>query len=341
MKEIELKFGANLLNFEDFYCELKKYGTVSDIKELYLKNTYYDSKDNYLLKKGAGVRIRECDGFKEQTIKWNSKKDGALFNRNEENITLDKKDNLDINKFSANARAVFESFKQEFNQDIRLLETIKTDFKRQLFNFTFENAIFEIAYDSGTIFSMVTNKKSPILELEIELKEDANDKLESLIYKLLKLLFSLKTSLTLEPFSKMYKGAVMSNFAKVNLDVGNNLQDSYKSFLNTLGLCYLHDVQALNFYNKSLENLEAKLNEYLKIAKEKLAFETNSSINTEFLNKDVSCFNEKDHFMIATFIKDKLQNLYIKEPLELSDTFLRTKQKDNLVFILPFLFNCL
>ena len=87
--------------------------------------------------------------------------------------------------------------------------------------------------------------------------------------------------------------------------------------------------------------LEAKLNEYLKIAKEKLAFETNSSINTEFLNKDVSCFNEKDHFMIATFIKDKLQNLYIKEPLELSDTFLRTKQKDNLVFILPFLFNCL
>ena len=229
-KEIELKFGieGNQCNLRQIFSKI---GTVSDEQELHLDNTYFDTDKKELFAIRAGLRIRHADNFSEQTLKVKGQNIGGLHQRSEFNLPIDS--SASVPNLKAFPK---EAFPADFNLDDlqkRLKKVCRINFTRKLFNLNVLDSTFEVAYDSGYI-EVEGNKKYPLNELELELKETSvkEQDLLKLCSLVCNYLAQTQLPLLLEPFSKMHRASLLQQGKVISLNLAQF--DSQNTTVKTL-----------------------------------------------------------------------------------------------------------
>ncbi|WP_252345791.1 inorganic triphosphatase, partial [Shewanella indica] len=129
-----------------------------------LSNGYYDTPELALRQLDMGLRVRGCDGKREQTIKTAGRVSGGIHSRPEYNVDID-----------ANS-PVLSLFPAEIwpeNTDIDGLQArlgclFHTDFQRCCWLVIQGDSLIELALDTGTISA--GGRSESLCELEFELK---------------------------------------------------------------------------------------------------------------------------------------------------------------------------
>ncbi|WP_447018370.1 CYTH domain-containing protein [Shewanella algae] len=129
-----------------------------------LSNGYYDTPELALRQLDMGLRVRGCDGKREQTIKTAGRVSGGIHSRPEYNVDID-----------ANS-PVLSLFPAEIwpeNSDIDALQArlaclFHTDFQRCRWLVVQGESLIELALDTGTIAA--GGQSESLCELEFELK---------------------------------------------------------------------------------------------------------------------------------------------------------------------------
>lgn len=240
-KEIELKLG--LLHPCSFIEEaLGSAGKVSNVRQDNLQNIYFDTADKKLFGMKAGLRIRRGSNFAEQTLKMRGQTLGGIHIRNEYNINIDG--DLQVPDLKLFPEGVFppEIKLQELQSSLEI--QCEINFVRQCYDLEYKNCVFEIAVDTGLI--QADGKQCPLLELEIEVKRcDENTVLLPLFDELVQKLAAAGVPLTMEPFSKMRRAALLMGYDNRNSIAlpENNIEDivsyislSLRTFEVLLGL---------------------------------------------------------------------------------------------------------
>ncbi len=241
-REIELKLGL-LEPFDKLNEVLLTIGGISTKRTDDLENIYYDTKDRALYDLKAGLRVRKGRKCHEQTLKVRGSTLGGVHSRNEYNVDLkaDQK-KPDLKLFPAQA------FPEGTDLDALqqgLVEQCHINFRRESYDLEYKGCVFEISVDNG--FILAKDLKAPILELEIELKQAADDKVElvSLFDELVRALAKAGVPLTLEPFSKMHRAAMLMGVQDRNTmalpenpagNIGAYIAVNLKTFETLLGL---------------------------------------------------------------------------------------------------------
>ena len=141
-----------------------------------LENTYYDTRDRRLEKKGASLRIRRFEKddevVYEHTVKYGGAVTEGLHQRYEWNVISDTSD-LDMKLFMKQAGEADDPIEllQEVMEGITVdeLEPLcGTSFERTKYTFGFGDSIMEACFDYGTIRG--GSKTETICELELELE---------------------------------------------------------------------------------------------------------------------------------------------------------------------------
>lgn len=132
-----------------------------------LTNGYFETPDLQLRQWDMGLRVRGCDGLREQTIKTAGSVIGGVHSRPEYNVDINQ-DKPDLGLFpqeiwpeAANISAV----------QLRLACLFDTDFERRTWHITVDESVIEVALDIGSISVTHDGKveSEPICELEFEL----------------------------------------------------------------------------------------------------------------------------------------------------------------------------
>lgn len=211
-KEIELKLG--LLHPCAFIEEaLSAAGTVSNIRQDNLQNIYFDTRDKKLFGMEAGLRIRRGSNFAEQTLKMRGQALGGIHSRNEYNVSIDG--DLQVPDLKLFPEGVFppETNLEKLQSSLEI--QCEINFVRQCYDLEYKGCLFEIAVDTGLI--QAGGRQCPLLELEIEVKRcDEHTELLPLFDELVQELAEAGVPLTLEPFSKMHRAALLMGFADRN-----------------------------------------------------------------------------------------------------------------------------
>lgn len=231
-QEIELKLGL-LKPCGNLGKILGKIGRVTSIKSENLENIYFDSRDKLLFGMQAGLRIRRGEDFAEQTLKMRGRSLGGLHSRAEYNVSIDRELKLpQLKRFPAEVFAAagvdVDKLQSELQQECAI------NFKRVSYDFSYADCLFEIAVDEGTIEA--GGKSAPILELEIELKKSRlqHDEIVVIFDDILQQLGRAGVPLTLEPFSKMHRAALLLGYAERNsIKLPDNPAGSITSCINT------------------------------------------------------------------------------------------------------------
>lgn len=144
-----------------------------------LKNKYFDTPDLQLRRWDMGLRIRQVDSKREQTIKTAGTVIGGVHNRPEFNVNIEQ-DFPHLALFPSHIwpnntelECVNDSLKCLFN----------TDFHRQCWHVSWNNSLIEVALDVGSIY--VDEFNEPICELELELISGTSESLITLAEYLL------------------------------------------------------------------------------------------------------------------------------------------------------------
>lgn len=162
---------------------------------------YYDTPDMGLAKKDVIFRIRSEEEACIATMKWNAVEDFGLYEREEVDV------NLGPNPPNQIDREIFRGTKAfDIVSDISgdLLQCINVDFIRRKKVVSFGQSLVELAIDMGNITA--GKGKSPICELEIELKEGNKEDLVALGKEIVE-----KYSLEPEKSSKFARGKKLLN----------------------------------------------------------------------------------------------------------------------------------
>jgi inorganic triphosphatase YgiF len=168
--EIELKYSigsdeiADAIWNDDEIKAMEENGSRS-LEEL--NAVYYDTEDLDLLKHDIAYRIREEGPRVVASLKWNGKTEGALHTREELNVNLGEgkcTDPPDPNVFS---QSEIGSELLDLIGQRPLHGFIQVHVSRRKLRVDTNDAIFEIALDSGTV--VTENGTCPISEAEIEL----------------------------------------------------------------------------------------------------------------------------------------------------------------------------
>lgn len=268
-KEIELKYGV-IGEISNLEASVKQLGICSNLKEDNLNNSYFDTANRDLFKINAGLRIRKGNDFCEQTLKIKSSNLGGLHIRQEYNIECSRRRvKPSLNDFDKN---VFPKNFDIATINKNLIKLGEINFTRQSVNLEFDNCLFELCYDKGTIF--IEDKQLAINEFEVELLEQNNQDLniDSLFYKLSLALNKSDLPLTLEPFSKMHKASLLLNTADlIELPVRTNQMQGLEHGINNAILCFeklfgllmfRRDLSSLMYFNSACAVLLMYLKEY-------------------------------------------------------------------------------
>ena len=205
-QEIELKFGVigvctNLRKI------LQSIGKVENEHVDNLTNIYFDTNKRDFYEMQAGLRIRKANDYTEQTLKIRGSNIAGVHVRNEYNVRIDENAKKpDLSLFPLDA---FPDGTDLAQLQKKLRKDCELDFTRHSYDFRFGEALFEVSYDRGGI--LYEGGKYPINELEVELKEASlsEEELLDAFLNLVKALDEKGIALTLEPFSKMHKDAVL------------------------------------------------------------------------------------------------------------------------------------
>ncbi len=158
-QEIELKYQIDEKTAKNVTALLIPF-TILSQGQIFLKNSYYDSTDNYFAQHKMGFRVRCQNGEFCQTLKTKGKIENGLHIRPEYEMAIPSEiPNLEL----------FHNF-QDLNlpTNLKLEEKFSTDFQRTYWLIRFQNAEIEIALDQGEVKAY--SLTSPICELEFELK---------------------------------------------------------------------------------------------------------------------------------------------------------------------------
>jgi len=148
---------------------------TSPKKAIELKNTYYDTPDKKLVKRGAMVRVRHYDIDEdecyEHTVKFGGGVSQGLHQRYEWNVMTDKK-YFKIADFKSNTEnsddpdELLDEALEGISDD-ELEPICSTEFERTIYTFGYGDSIMEACFDVGMIRS--GDKAEEICELELEL----------------------------------------------------------------------------------------------------------------------------------------------------------------------------
>lgn len=161
--EIELKlfflpeFKKSLIN------ELDSLEGSSPLGIRRLTNGYFDTPALQLRHWDMGLRVRGCDGVKEQTLKTAGQVVAGVHYRPEYNVSI-QADNPDLSLFPANIWAL--------NADVSAVQAelacvFHTDFNRHAWQVTLGDSVVEVALDIGQI--RANDQQEALCELECEL----------------------------------------------------------------------------------------------------------------------------------------------------------------------------
>lgn len=267
--EIELKFGV-VGKIEDLKEALLGIGEISDYKTEDLQNTYFDTPEQFLFKRGAGLRIRRTASYVEQTLKMREENLGGLHKRSEFNLKIDEKlTKPDLSLFD---KSIFAEDIDPLQISAQLVPVCQINFKRTSLILKAFACVFEVCLDEGEIKSDSNDCK--INELEVELKETTLDSSRQLLsfISLLKAFKDRRLPLTLEPFSKMHRATLVLRGQERNVielpdkaqsDLHRYILTTLKSFETLLGLFLIkknpmflgYIGYTLSLLRKALENL--------------------------------------------------------------------------------------
>jgi triphosphatase len=176
--EIELKYSIGTGEIADAIWEDEEIRLMEETGSRCceeLKAIYYDTSDLDLLKHDIAFRIREEGNRVIATLKWNGKTIGALHTREELNVNLGEgqcSDNPDPTIFS---QSEIGAELLELIGEKPLLGFIEVHVSRRKLRVDTNQAIFEIALDSGSV--VTKNGTCLISEAEIELYSGKEDEL--------------------------------------------------------------------------------------------------------------------------------------------------------------------
>lgn len=193
--KMEIKDEAQIENIRGFLQENKD----QSWQRIDMKAIYYDTEDNFYQKHKIAYRVRCENDCIVATYKSGKVNSDGLFERVEINKKVTKLD-ADISVF-ADVDEVWNLIKE--TKDKKFMPIVITDFVRECMEINWLNSRVEIALDLG--FVQGNKRKSPICEVEIELKSGRIEDLLSLKNEL-----SEKFSLELSTVSKYKKGLILA-----------------------------------------------------------------------------------------------------------------------------------
>lgn len=135
-----------------------------------LEAQYFDTAGNSLQKAGIAYRIRREKGQWVAAVKYGGSSNSGLHQRQEWNVLIDKPlPKGDYFQGTTIEKPLYDALGQE-----ELIPQYCTRFERQYVNLrTEDGGLVELAADRGEI--VVGEKKEPICEIELEVKEGKND----------------------------------------------------------------------------------------------------------------------------------------------------------------------
>ena len=241
-REIEMKLGL-IEPCPKLYEILQKIGQVSAMRSDELQNVYFDTPERDLFAMKAGLRIRRGHKFAEQTLKLKGTALAGVHSRQEYNVDI-APDVTTPDLHLSPAEAFADGSNLEALQQ-KLERQCEINFRRECYDLTYKNSLFEIAVDVGTIGAGTIN--APLMELEIELKQSTLET-PAIIALFDELVFKLAQAgvkLTLEPFSKMHRAALLMGIRERNSlqlpdnpagDISGYISIGLKAFESLLGL---------------------------------------------------------------------------------------------------------
>lgn len=151
---------------------------------LLLENTYLDTEELSITKRGGAIRIRHYKGASkdsyEFTVKYGGGTSKGLHKRFEWNVkSLDGKFTIDSFKSAAtNGNDPYdllnEVFKGITDEDLKVV--CFNSFNRTVYELNYKNSTIEACFDSGLITNSDASKTDEICELELEMiKGDIED----------------------------------------------------------------------------------------------------------------------------------------------------------------------
>ena len=193
--KMEIKDEAQIENIRGLLQENKE----QSWQRIDMKAIYYDTEDNFYQKHKIAYRVRQENDCFVTTYKSGKVNTQGVFERVEINKKVTNL-NADISVF-ADVDEVWNLIKE--TKDKKFMPIVITDFVRECMEINWLNSRVEIALDLG--FVQGNKRKSPICEVEIELKSGRIEDLLSLKNEL-----SEKFSLELSTVSKYKKGLILA-----------------------------------------------------------------------------------------------------------------------------------
>lgn len=200
---------------------IKNLRGVKHSDKIHLRANYFDTVDERLSKARLSYRVRRENDVWIATIKGDGSSLGGLHSRMEINVPVHSS-KPDLSVFQAND--IHKKILQVLDGGV-LEGIVQTDFEREAVLFEQNETWIEIALDQGSIIA--ADKKSPILEVELELKKGKAAELLSLGAQL-----AGQFPLRIESKSKLFRGLILAGRAKEKpvsfLDSSNPLYYVYE-----------------------------------------------------------------------------------------------------------------
>lgn len=230
--EIELKL---------FFSPLQQQALVDCINNIAKKppqsskqliNRYYDTFDLQLRRWNMGLRVRDTNGEKEQTIKTSGQVRGGLHQRAEYNVAINK---------AAPELGLFPQAIWPQGADIDSLQgnlqcLFNTNFNRLVWHINIDESLIELAIDIGAVET--ANATEAICELELELLTGHSHSLLMLAN-----LIAQQIPVRLAQDSKAKRGYVLANLSPSRL--ASDLQQHYQQFIELAAINTNKDLMAL------------------------------------------------------------------------------------------------
>ena len=195
-QEIEVKLQIkNEIEVEKISAWLKSISN-GKLQNIEMKAVYYDTEDGFFNKHRIAYRVRRENNSIVATYKSGNVNKNGIFERVEINKVA-KSVEPDITVFADEA-SIWEIVKTVESVDLKPI--VVTDFVE------WQNSQVEIALDQGTVWGK--NNKSPICELELELKDGNENDLLDLKTKLMQR-FAIENSV----ISKYKKGLILAGLS--------------------------------------------------------------------------------------------------------------------------------
>lgn len=172
------------------------------LQNIEMKAVYYDTEDGFFNRNKIAYRVRRENNSIVATYKSGNMNKNGIFERVEINKVA-KSVEPDITVFADEA-SIWEIVKTVESVDLKPI--VVTDFVRECAVIEWQNSQVEIALDQGTVWGK--NNKSPICELELELKDGNENDLLDLKTKLMQR-FAIENSV----ISKYKKGLILAGLS--------------------------------------------------------------------------------------------------------------------------------